>query len=299
MGLRFIYGRAGTGKSTFCMNEIKKNINANKKIYIITPEQYSYSAEKNLLKTLENSASLNAEVISFNRIANRIFTEVGGANSNIITKSGKAMLIHSILEQEKNNLNFLTNSQDNIELVLKEITEMKKHSITTQKIDEKIEDIKLKAKHNDINKIYKLYEENIKNKYIDEEDVLTRLYEKIPESKMFNNAIVYIDEFAGFTTQEYKILTEILKKAEQVNVTVCTDNLENNTTQETDIFYFNKNFIKILTDCAQNVDKKIEKPIFLEKKYRFKNIFSKHTIFRNRTHCWRNNKISKRRKNTI
>ena len=279
MGLRFIYGRAGTGKSTFCMNEIKKNINSNKKIYIITPEQYSYSAEKNLLKTLESNASVNAEVISFNRIANRIFTEVGGANSNIITKSGKAMLIHSILEQEKNNLNFLANSQDNIELILKEITEMKKHSITTKKIDEKIEkieDIKLKEKLNDINKIYKLYEENIQNKYIDEEDVLTKLYEKIPESKMFNNSIVYIDEFAGFTTQEYKILTEILKKAEQINVTVCTDNLENNTTQETDIFYFNKNFIKILTDCAQNVDKKIEKPIFLEKKYRYKNAELNH-----------------------
>ena len=27
MSLRFIYGKAGTGKSTFCFNEIKKNIN--------------------------------------------------------------------------------------------------------------------------------------------------------------------------------------------------------------------------------------------------------------------------------
>ena len=35
MSLRFIYGKAGTGKSTFCFNEIKKNINNSKKIYII------------------------------------------------------------------------------------------------------------------------------------------------------------------------------------------------------------------------------------------------------------------------
>ena len=32
MSLRFIYGKAGTGKSTFCFNEIKKNINNSTKI---------------------------------------------------------------------------------------------------------------------------------------------------------------------------------------------------------------------------------------------------------------------------
>ena len=60
-----------------------------------------------------------------------------------------------------------------------------------------------------------LREENMKNKFIDEEDVLSKLYNKLPESKMFDNAIIYIDEFSGFTKQEYNILTEILKKAKQ------------------------------------------------------------------------------------
>ena len=123
MGLRFIYGRAGTGKTTYCFNEIKENINKNNKIYIITPEQFSYSAEKRLLEVLGTDATINAEVISFHRMANRIFTEVGGANNVLISKSAKAMLIHSILEKEKKNLKFLGNSKENVELVLKEITE--------------------------------------------------------------------------------------------------------------------------------------------------------------------------------
>lgn len=116
-----------------------------------------------------------------------------------------------------------------------------------------------------------MYENYMQNKFIDEEDILTKLCNKIPESKMFDNSIVYIDEFSGFTKQEYNIVTEILKKAKEVNITVCTDNLENNTNKETDIYYFNKKFIKLLTECAQNVNKKQEQPIFLEKKYRFKN----------------------------
>lgn len=294
MGLRFIYGTAGTGKSEFCFNEIKNNIKNKEKIYIITPEQFSYSAEKKLLEEINTNASVNAEVISFNRIANRVFTEVGGANEVLISKSSKAMLIYSILEKEKKNLKFLNSSDDNIDIILKEITEFKKHNITTLNIDEenkKIENLELNQKLNEINLIYKIYEENIKNKFIDEEDILTKLAEKIPESKMFDNSIVYIDEFAGFTKQEYNIVEKILEKAKQVNITICADNLEENTNKESDIFYFNKQFAKLLTDCGQNVDKKQEKSILLKNKYRFKNIELKHleeNIYNNSYNIFKN-----------
>lgn len=294
MGLRFIYGTAGTGKSEFCFNEIKNNIKNKEKIYIITPEQFSYSAEKKLLEEINTNASVNAEVISFNRIANRVFTEVGGANEVLISKSSKAMLIYSILEKEKKNLKFLNSSDDNIDIILKEITELKKHNITTLNIEEenkKIENLELNQKLNEINLIYKTYEENIKNKFIDEEDILTKLAEKIPESKMFDNSIVYIDEFAGFTKQEYNIVEKILEKAKQVNITICADNLDENTNKESDIFYFNKQFTKLLTDCGQNVDKKQEKSILLKNKYRFKNIELKHleeNIYNNSYNIFKN-----------
>ena len=65
MSIRLIYGKSGSGKSEFIFNEIKKLINCGKKIYIITPEQFSFTAEKKLLETLDNSAVLNAEVLTF------------------------------------------------------------------------------------------------------------------------------------------------------------------------------------------------------------------------------------------
>ena len=302
MGLRFIYGKSGTGKSTYCFNEIKQHIKNNEKTYIITPEQFSYSAEKKLLDMLEEKTSINAEVISFNRMANRIFTEVGGVNDTIITKSARSMLVYSILEKEKKNLQFLGSSKDNVDLVLKEITEFKKHNIANEILEKNIEKIdknSLKEKIRDISRIYTEYEEKMKNKYIDEEDILTKLYNKIPESKMFENSIVYIDEFAGFTKQEYNIFTEILKKAKQVNVIICADNLDFNTNKEEDIFYFNKQFAKQLTECyqkiknndnlstecGQNVNKNDDKAIFQGTKYRFKNDELKHleeNIYNNR-----------------
>lgn len=76
--MRLIYGRAGTGKSEFILNETKQNIQKNlaQKTYIIVPEQFSYATEKRLLETLTECASIKAEVISFKRLAHRIFTEV-------------------------------------------------------------------------------------------------------------------------------------------------------------------------------------------------------------------------------
>ena len=130
MSLRIIYGRAGTGKSTFCLNEIK-NV-SNQKVYIITPEQFSYSMEKRLLKNSERKVTLNAEVLSFKRLADRIFTEVGGANDVVISKSGQAMIIYSILQDQKEELKFLGKTKENIDLILKEITELKKHNITVK-----------------------------------------------------------------------------------------------------------------------------------------------------------------------
>ena len=49
MGLRIIYGKSGSGKSTYCFREIANLIEKEKKIYIITPEQFSFTAEKKLM----------------------------------------------------------------------------------------------------------------------------------------------------------------------------------------------------------------------------------------------------------
>ena len=50
MGLRIIYGKAGSGKSQYIYNEINEKIKENKKIYIITPEQFSFTAEQKLME---------------------------------------------------------------------------------------------------------------------------------------------------------------------------------------------------------------------------------------------------------
>lgn len=72
MSLRLIYGRAGTGKSQLCFNEISDRLAKENKIYIITPEQFSFTSEQKLLNSIKQNAVINAEVITFNRMAYRV-----------------------------------------------------------------------------------------------------------------------------------------------------------------------------------------------------------------------------------
>ena len=97
MGLRIIYGKSGSGKSEYCFSEISKIIEKEKKIYIITPEQFSFTAERKLMDILKEQATINAEVITLSRMAYRVMSEIGGNNQTHLSKCGKSMLIYSIL----------------------------------------------------------------------------------------------------------------------------------------------------------------------------------------------------------
>ena len=55
MGLRIVYGKSGSGKSEFCFSEIANLIEKEKKIYIITPEQFSFTADKKLMEKMEGN----------------------------------------------------------------------------------------------------------------------------------------------------------------------------------------------------------------------------------------------------
>ena len=124
MSLRLICGRSGSGKSKFVFDEIEKNLNKGSKIYIITPEQFSFTAEKKLMEHTKG-AVINAEVLTFNRMAYRVLKETGGNNTKNLSKCGKAMLIYDILIKNKKNLKFLGKSDENIDIIGTQITEFK------------------------------------------------------------------------------------------------------------------------------------------------------------------------------
>lgn len=192
----------------------------------------------------------------------------------MLTNCGKAMLIYSILSNKKNNLKFLGKSENNIDMIMTQLTELKKHGVNLDNLEtlkENIEDTYLESKLNDIYTVYSQFQEKIKNNYIDENDSLTILKEQLDSTNMFDNTEIYIDEFVGFTKQEYDIIEKLLEKAYKVTISITSDELYKTKDASNDIFYTDKETISKILKIAKANNIKIEEPVKQEEIYRFKN----------------------------
>ena len=254
-------------------SQIADLIDKEKKIYIITPEQFSFTTERKLIDCVKKDAVINAKATTLSRLAYMVMNEIGGANNVQLSKCGKSMIIYSILNKYKNELKFLGKTDENIELSMNTIKEFKKHGITTESLKEETkntEDNYLKSKLQDMTLIYEKFEEQIQNKYIEETDLLNILSQNLQQTNIIKNSIIYLDEFAGFTGQEYEVIKKLVEQAKQVNITMCIDDLDINTNPDTDIFYSNKQTLKKILNIVKENGFNLEEPVFLNNTYRFK-----------------------------
>lgn len=261
MGIRFIFGRAGTGKTTYCLNQIKKKLDNGKdnKLILLVPEQYTFDTEKKFLDTVTEKGLLRAEVISFKRMANVVFETCGGRSNIRMNESGKNMLIYKILKEsikEFKYFNRVAKQQGFAGIISEMLTEFKKYNISKEMLELKEGDIKdenLKNKIDDLKLIYSKFNDFIEDKFIDSDDDLTLLARKLLNCNIYDGAEIWIDEFTSFTPQQLEVIRILAKKAETINITLCSDSLEIDKDKDyTDVFDVIKNtessIIKIMKE---------------------------------------------------
>lgn len=228
MGIRFIYGRAGTGKSYTCINEIYKKSKENKNpLILIVPEQLSFRAEKALIEKVGATGINNIHLLSFKRLAFTVFNEVGGITHRYMNDTGKAIIIGRAIEEVKDELTIFkgaTKQRGFVDKIIGVLTEFKRHNISPQTLIELKENVDesslLVDKLSDVEKIYSKFQDKISSGYFDSEDNLTILKNKIEDSDFLKGAEVWIDEFNGFTPQQYDIIGKLLKLCKNVNITL-------------------------------------------------------------------------------
>ena len=86
MSLRFILGRAGSGKTTYCLDKIREKLHTSQEgnnLILLVPEQATFQMEMELAKTPDLNGIIRAQVFSFNRLTWKILQEVGEAPRSI------------------------------------------------------------------------------------------------------------------------------------------------------------------------------------------------------------------------
>lgn len=256
--MRLILGRSGTGKTQYAMEEVKKWENEEaytKPLLYIVPEQASFEAERELIRRIGKKGIMNAQVLSFRRLAFRIFSEKG-FHENMIGNAGKTMLVYSIMMKHEGELQLLKNVSKNIGLVdtvVKQLEELKRYHITPEMLENiHVENPYLQRKLSDLSLIYQIYEQK---QSMDASDELTMLSQLLKEGSSLDGSKIWIDGFDGFTPQELEII-EVLERKAEVTVSLIYD--------EAELFAPNQKTIEKLKKIAS-----IQETIHLEDSKRF------------------------------
>lgn len=283
MSLRFIIGRAGTGKTYRCINEIRDELTKDKEktLIFLVPEQATFQMEKELLKISGKVGTFRAQVLSFQRLAWRILQETGGGIYPALNELGKNLILTRLLEEHQKDIKVFNRVKDKagfVENLSQLLSELKVYEISPEEFEASLQKIRntdmeqLKAKMEDINLLYKAFEEYIDKQYIEIEDNLSLMSEKIHIAQVVHDAEIWIDGFHGFTPQEYEVIKQLLSKVFRVNITLCIDDsLLKTKLEETDIFYPTwETYQKMLT-LAHEIQCPVEERIILnfEGKHRF------------------------------
>ncbi len=223
---RFILGGPGSGKSnkvfTDCISAAMADESSH--FLLITPEQSTTRAEKEIIRLHPCHATDNIDVVSFSRLAYRVFRELGIENPQILSDIEKAMILRRIGYAHRGELRIWGSRFDKpgfVDNLKSMISELYQYGIEPDslKTDEAFGS-RLNNKLCDLKLIYSEFKKEIGDKYIAAEEIPDILARNIHRSGMIRGSVIILDGFTGFTPIQYRIVRGFLEYAKEVIVTV-------------------------------------------------------------------------------
>ena len=223
--LQIVRGRAGSGKSTYLIEQIKKNLHDGDNAIMLVPDQFSFAAEKLITQNFGGTGTNGIEVLTFNRLIHRMVK----TDREYIKPAGKQMLLYKAVENIKKENSIFEKSLSKsgfLDTLAGIISEMKRYNVDNNVLSqqtEKMPDGMLKRKLDAITKIYTDYTDMFSGELLDSEDDFARLAQAVSDSDNFENTHIYIDEFTDFLPQVYPVISALMRKAKSMTAALCLD----------------------------------------------------------------------------
>src|SRR5258705_3068757 len=111
MGVRFIIGRAGGGKSLHCfasITEMLKREPLGEPIIFLLPRQATFTAQRLLACGSELNGFCGLRVESFDELAHELLAECGGAAIPQVSALGRQMILGHLLRKNQGRLKYFS-----------------------------------------------------------------------------------------------------------------------------------------------------------------------------------------------
>ncbi len=262
MSLRLIYGKIGSGKTDFCIREA---LSGEKRVFFVTPEQFTFTAEKRICDLVNVHGLGGVEVLSLARLADKVLRGAEGAALPRLDSRSKAILIQKILVDNAKNLTVLrplSKKQGSASALAKLFGEMKRYGIGGADLRAAGENLAhMKAKLSDLALLFEAYEKKTEAKFSDRDDELYRFAAVLPKTDVLDGTEVYLDRFDGFDASEFAAIGAMLRAGIRITVTVCYAPED----EKSAAFTLHAKMVRQLMQIARDAGTEIKDPVVLHK----------------------------------
>lgn len=197
---------------------------------LIVPEQYSHSMERALCSAGGDTVSAHAEVLTFSRLAQRVFQEYGGSARPVLDKGGRLLLMHLAVQRAASLLKVYARAGDKVSFLQQLLVtsdQCKSCCIVPEQLLEAAESAEGDAgqRLKELSLILSNYQGLTAERAEDPRDRLTRLAEKLRETEFLKQKSLYFLCFTDFTPQERLVIAAMLRKSAGVTVGLRCDML--------------------------------------------------------------------------
>ena len=228
--LKLLLGRAGAGKTTAVLDRLCQAGQERPQVLLV-PEQQSHETERALCKAGGPQASLYAEVLSFSRLANRIFQTAGGLGEEELDGGGRLLLMYRAVQSASHSLTVYARPSKRpafLTSLLATADELKSCCVPPQVLVQAGSDSPGPEgdKLRDLGLIFGEYDALTARTALDPRDRLTRAADKLRESGWARGKDIWLDGFTDFTPQQGELLRILMAQGNSMTVTLTCDHLE-------------------------------------------------------------------------
>ena len=223
--LTLILGGAGSGKTRTVYRQFREAMEAGKtRLVLLTPEQQSHRAERELAAFCGPRLSLHGEVLSFTRLYSRAAAELGGIADPIPDKGARLLLLALAMEEAAPLLrrygergmrgDWLPRLLDAVEELESSLTEPESLLTAAEAAGGSFGD-----KLHDLALIQQAYRAALERRLGDSRDRVCRLADLMERVEAASGGL-WADGFTDFTAAELRVLEALLRRGTDLTVTL-------------------------------------------------------------------------------
>lgn len=230
--LNFIIGRKNSGKTTAAHKILGERVSEGKEALLIVPRQYTFESDRSILSLLGPKKASQVEVLSFTRLSHIALSTYGGIKKDVASGAARLIYMSLAVESLSDKLRVFSKHKNDIALsskLLSFVDEMKNEGITADDLLRSagsLTDNLLSEKIKEAALIYRTYEAVVAQSAFDDADLLSRVYDILCGESFFTGKTVVIDGFPSFTYDELRLISLMMRQAEDVYVTLCLDKID-------------------------------------------------------------------------